>query len=55
MDEGEIKAWRDIIITNTVTAIALIKVLNQKGIVSDEEMLAAIAETKAELTKKQTG
>jgi NaMN:DMB phosphoribosyltransferase len=53
MDEKEIQAWRDIIMTNTVTAIALVKVLTQKGILKDEEVVAAMNETKQELVKKK--
>ena len=52
MDEKEIQAWRDIIMTNTVTAIGLIKVLTKKGIINDAEILAAIEETKKELSQK---
>jgi len=49
MDEKEIQAWRDIIMTNTVTAIALVRVLTQKGLIKDEEILKAMEETKKEL------
>jgi hypothetical protein len=53
MDEKEIQAWRDIIMTNTVTAIALVKVLTQKGLMKDEELVKAMEETKKELATKQ--
>ena len=53
MDEKELQAWRDIILTNTVTAIALVKVLTQKGLLNDGEILKAIEETKAELAKRK--
>ncbi len=52
MNEQEIQAWRDIIMTNTVTAIALVKVLTQKGLLTDPELVAAIEETKRELAVK---
>jgi hypothetical protein len=54
MEEKELQAWRDIILTNTVTAIALVKVLTQKGLLNDAEVLKAIEETKAELAKRKT-
>ncbi len=53
MNEQEIQVWRDIIMTNTVTAIALVKVLTQKGLLKDAELFAAIEETKQELAKKK--
>ena len=53
MNEKEIQAWRDIIMTNTVTAIALVKVLTQKGLLKDDELIAAIEETKQELAKRK--
>ena len=53
MEEKDLQAWRDIILTNTVTAIALVKLLTQKGVLSDAEMLKAIEETKAELAKRK--
>lgn len=53
MNEKEIQAWRDIIMTNTVTAIALVKVLTQKGLLNDEELVAAINETKKELAQRK--
>ena len=53
MTDAEIQAWRDIIMTNTVTALGLVKVLTAKGILSDAELLAAIEETKRELAAKQ--
>jgi len=53
MNESEIQAWRDIIMTNTVTAIALVKVLTQKGLMKDEELVKAMDETKQELATKR--
>ncbi len=53
MDEKEIQAWRDIIMTSTVTAIALVKVLTKKGILMDAELVEAIEETKKELAEKK--
>ncbi len=52
MDEKEVQAWRDIIMTNTVTAIGLVKVLTKKGLLTDAELLTAIEETKKELAQK---
>lgn len=51
MTEAELQAWRDIIMSNTVTAIALVKVLTEKGVLTDAEMVAAIDATKKELAK----
>ena len=53
MNEQEIQAWRDIIMTNTVTAIALVKVLTSKGILEDAELVKAMEETKQELAQKK--
>ncbi len=53
MNEKEIQAWRDIIMTSTVTAIALVKVLTAKGLVKDAEILAAVEETKKELEARK--
>lgn len=55
MDEKELQAWRDIIMTNTVTAIALVKVLTAKGLIADAEILKAVEETKAELAHRKPG
>lgn len=55
MDEKEVQAWRDIIMTNTVTAIALVKLLTQKGVLRDDEILKAVEETKAELAQRKAG
>lgn len=53
MNEQEIQAWRDIIMTNTVTAIALVKVLTAKGILEDAELVKAMEETKQELAQRK--
>jgi len=55
MNEQEIQAWRDIIMTNTVTAIALVKVLTVKGILNDAELVKAMEETKKELAERKGG
>ena len=52
MNEKEVQAWRDIIMTNTVTAIALVKILTKKGVLDDKELIEAIEDTKQELAKK---
>lgn len=49
MNEKEIQAWRDIIMTGTVTALALVKVLTEKGLVKEEDIVAAVAQTKKNL------
>lgn len=55
MNEKEIQAWRDIIMTNTVTAIALVKVLTAKGVIDDAELVKAMEETKKELMERKGG
>jgi len=50
MNEAEINAWRDIIATNTVTVMSLLKVLTKKGVCTEKEILDAVEETKKELT-----
>ena len=52
MTEAEIQAWRDIIATNTVTTIALVKLLTRKGICTEAEVLEAVEETKRELANR---
>jgi len=49
MTEAEIQAWRDIIATNTVTTIAVVKLLTRKGICTEAEIIGAVEETKKEL------
>ena len=49
MTEAEIQAWRDIIATNTVTTIAVVKLLARKGICTEAEILESVEETKKEL------
>ena len=49
MTEAEIQAWRDIIATNTVTTIAVVKLLTRKSICTGAEIIAAVEETKKEL------
>jgi len=53
MKDEEAQTWRDIVITNTVTSIAVIKVLVKKGICTDSEILEAVEETKKEILEKQ--
>ncbi len=55
MNEAEINAWRDIIATNTVTVLSMLKILTKKGVCSEEEILAVVEETKKELTSKKSG
>lgn len=50
MDEAQISAWRDIIATNTVTVMAVLKLLERKGVITEAEVLAAVEETKKELS-----
>ncbi len=50
MNEAEINAWRDIIATNTVTVMSLLKVLTKKGVCTEKEILDSVEETKKELT-----
>ena len=49
MCDDKIDAWREIIMTSAVTAIALVKILSAKGLVKDDEILKAIEETRKEL------
>lgn len=53
MTEDEIQAWRDIIMTNTVTAIALVRLLTAKGVLTDAELVDAINETKKDLQARK--
>lgn len=53
MSEEKFEAWREIIMTSAVTAIALVKVLSAKGLVKDDEILKAIEETRKELAGPQ--
>ncbi len=54
MCDDKIDAWREIIMTSAVTAIALVKVLSAKGLVKDDEILKAIEETRKELASPRT-
>jgi hypothetical protein len=49
MNEAEINAWRDIIATNTVSVMGIMKLLTSKGICTEAEIVAAVEETKKEL------
>jgi hypothetical protein len=53
MDEKEIQAWRDIIMTNTVMTLALVKVVTAKGLATEAEVTKAMEETKKELAARQ--
>jgi len=53
MDEKEIQAWRDIIMTNTVMTLALVKLATAKGMVTEAELTQAMEDTKKELASKQ--
>jgi hypothetical protein len=55
MEEKEVRAWRDVITTNTVSVIALVKVLTGKGIITDAEILSAVEETRKELSTQSPG
>lgn len=50
MTEAEIQAWKDIIATNTVTTIAVVKMLTKKGICTEAEIVESVEETKRELS-----
>jgi len=52
MTEQEIQAWRDIIATNTVTTIAVVKLLTRKGICTEADVISAVEETKKELAAR---
>ena len=52
MTEAEIQAWRDIIATNTVTTIAVVKLLTRKGICTEAEIVESVEETKRELATR---
>ncbi len=53
MNDSEIQAWRDIIATNTVTTIALVKLVTRKGLASEQDVLDAVEETKKELSARK--
>ena len=52
MTEAEIQAWRDIIATNTVTTIAVVKLLTRKGICTEADIISLVEETKKELAAR---
>jgi len=53
MDEKEIQAWRDIVMTNTVMTLALVKVVTAKGLATEAEITKAMEDTKKELASQE--
>ena len=55
MNEAEINAWRDIIATNTVTVLSILKIMTRKGVCTEQDVLDAVEETKKELSAQKKG